>query len=135
MNLDKEICEKVASALRVIEDVDVILFNDNREERTDNMIVVGISDIEQVNFALPDYSMKMEVVIDTFILDDENAEKFNRIKEEAFDILCNYFNKERPLAELFGELPVVGFIFDGGEISMTEASNRLTMNFRVITSE
>ncbi|MBO7713591.1 MAG: hypothetical protein J6S85_26095 [Methanobrevibacter sp.] len=48
------------------QDVTVIPMRDYTEERKDNMIIVGISNVSNVNPTLPDYDYTVDILVDCF---------------------------------------------------------------------
>ena len=70
---EKEIIQKVIDLIGNIDDVTVISAFNYSEERTPNMVVVGIDKVEQMNVGLPDYRYFLSITIDSFIEDDPDG--------------------------------------------------------------
>jgi hypothetical protein len=85
---------------------------DNSETRGANAVSIGIGEVEQVNFALPDYKTKINIYISSHINEDKTGEIFKSILNEVKQKLDVYVLKEQPLSGLFEDVPVVGFWFD-----------------------
>lgn len=126
-----EIIESIVNALS-IENTKIIKTSDFTTERESNMVIVGIDKCQRVYPQLPDYEYQLSVVIDCWIADDENAAEFERIKAET----QAFFNEivETRNFEIFGEIPVVGFLENGIDESITAESNRAELNFLIYAS-
>lgn len=128
-----EIIDTIVDYLSM-EDVTTISNHDYTGERTDTMIVVSIQDVKQVNFGLPDYQYEMHVTLDSFITEDENAEKFTSTRNEINRRLNRYFLNQNQLSELFGNIPVVYFNFEDCSERFSETSNVCDWTITIITS-
>lgn len=131
---EKEIIQKVIDLIGNIDDVTVISAFNYSEERTPNMIVVGIDKVEQMNVGLPDYRYSLNVTIDSFIEDDPNGTLFHDILANVKMKIYRYINGEASLTEAFQEIPVVGWINSGTDISITNESNRAVLTSELIAS-
>ena len=131
---EKEIIQKVIDLIGNIEDVTVISASNYSEERTPNMVVVGIDKVEQMNVGLPDYRYSLNVTVDSFIEDDPDGEAFHDILANVKMKIYRYINGEASLTEAFQEIPVVGWINSGTDISITNESNRAILTSELIAS-
>lgn len=131
---EKEIIQKVIDLIGNIDDVTVISAFNYSEERTPNMVVVGIDKVEQMNVGLPDYRYSLNVTIDSFIEDDPDGKLFHDILANVKMKIYRYINGEAPLTEAFQEIPVVGWINSGTDISITNESNRAILTSELIAS-
>ena len=131
---EKEIIQKVIDLIGNIDDVTVISAFNYSEERTPNMIVVGIDKVEQMNVGLPDYRYSLNVTIDSFIEDDTDGMLFHDILANVKMKIYRYINGEASLTEAFQEIPVVGWIKSGTDISITSESNRAILTSELVAS-
>ena len=99
------------------------------------MIVIGITNTTQVNVGLPDYKYELEIVIDSWISDDNTGEEFNRISNEAKEVLLPYvIGKNRNYTDVFGNIPIVGILYNGSDFSITTESNRTVLRYSLFAS-
>lgn len=134
--MNKELSLKILKKIDSISDkVKMIYAADFTEDRQPYMVVVGITDKNQIYSTLPDYEYRMTIVIDTFIVDDDNGVIAQEILKAINKRINPYIYKEIELPELFEELPVVGFLFDGMSHTITAESNRYELNYLIYTSE
>ena len=131
---EKEIIQKVIDLIGNIDDVTVISAFNYSEERTPNMIVVGIDKVEQMNVGLPDYRYSLNITVDSFIEDDPDGTLFHDILANVKMKIYRYINGEASLTEAFQEIPVVGWINSGTDISITNESNRAILTSELIAS-
>ena len=131
---EKEIIQKVIDLIGKIDDVTVISALNFSEERTPNMVVVGIDKVEQMNVGLPDYRYSLNVTVDSFIEDDTDCALFHDILANVKMKIYRYINGEVSLTEAFQEIPVVGWINSGTDISITNESNRAILTSELIAS-
>ena len=131
---EKEIIQKVIDLIGNIDDVTVISAFNYYEERTPNMVVVGIDKVEQMNVGLPDYRYYLNIIVDSFIEDDPDGELFHDILANVKMKIYRYINGEAPLDEAFQEIPVVGWINSGADISITNESNRAVLTSELVAS-
>lgn len=129
------IIDKLLNAVNGIADATKISVTDFTEERDTNMIVIGVDNVEQVNFSLPDYKYTVAILVDTIIQDDTDCTLHKNTCKAVDDIFEPYTSHLRPLDVLFEEAPVVGMIFKGKKTSMTQSSYQATYTFEIITSE
>ena len=120
-------------------DYEVIKYNDNQESRGENEVSVCIDRTSQVNVGLPDYDYEMSIYISTHISDfDEDASLFEKTVEEVREVLDVYVMKDRPLSELFEEIPVVGFFFNNISFMVVDDTygkcNLAHLTYRIVTS-
>ena len=89
----KEIIKDLTLFLGNIEGARTISSSDFTDDRIPFMVVVGVESVTQVYPSLPDYELKLNILVDTFITDDEGGEKFNKIICRCFcNIFTNYGN-------------------------------------------
>lgn len=131
---EEKLIEKVVTALSGIEDTQTQSVMDFTEKRVDNMIIVGISNTEQLNVDLPDYAYSLQILINCGIPDDDDAEKFYEIISEVKRRLLPVELNQHLLPAFFGDLPIVAFFFQNASFSTAEHSNFCTLNYRVIGS-
>ena len=131
---EKEIIQKVIDLIGNIDDVTVISAFNYSEERTPNMVVVGVDKVEQMNVGLPDYRYYLNVTVDSFIEDDPDGTLFHDILANVKMKIYRYINGESSLTEAFQEIPVVGWINSGTDISITNESNRAVLTSELIAS-
>ena len=131
---EHEINQKVVNALASIEDATVIESTDFTEERQDNMVVVGVDNATQVNVGLPDYSYRLQIVVDTFIEGDNDGSKFERTYKEVKRRMDEYVLKEKTLDYMFEEIPVVALFFENLDVSIDDKSNRAVFEYTIIAS-
>lgn len=115
-------------------DLQIINARDFTEQRQQAVFVVGIEQITQMNFGLPDYSWSFNCILDVFIDNDRDGARFfdnsNMIK-----FLLNRLQIKEQLKNVFGDIPVVGYIPETITNTITDDSNRLQIKFSIITSE
>lgn len=131
---EKEIIQKVIDLIGNIDDVTVISAFNYSEERTPSMIVVGIDKVEQMNVGLPDYRYSLNITVDSFIEDDPDGTIFHDILANVKMKIYRYINGEASLTEAFQEIPVVGWINSGTDISITNESNRAILTSELVAS-
>lgn len=131
---ERSVIKKIIDVIGNIEDATIISNYDFTEERTANMIVVGIDQVEQLNINLPDYRYLVNITIDCFIEDDKDGSTFEFIVNTVKDKINNYINKNASLESAFQELPVVGWLNLNVENSITTESNRAVITSEVIAS-
>ena len=132
---EKEIISSLKNIFSSIENATTIASYEFQEERTENMIVIGITNTTQVNVGLPDYKYELEIVIDSWISDDNTGEEFNRITNEAKEVLLPYvIGKNRNYTDMFGNIPIVGILYNGSDFSITTESNRTVLRYSLFAS-
>lgn len=129
------IIERLLNAFDDVEDVMKIRSDDFQDERDVNMLVIGCNSVDQINFGLPDYRFNITILVDTLIDQDEEGELHKATCKAVEEVLEPYTSHLNSLADLFGDLPVVGLIFRGKKIASTEASFRTSYDVEIITSE
>lgn len=72
MRQERDLIQKFIEKLDAIteDDVTVIAAKQQLEKRTSNMVVVGVTNVSNVNPTLPDYDFTVQILIDCFIKDD-----------------------------------------------------------------
>lgn len=132
---EKEIISALKNIFSSIENTKTIASYEFQEERTENMIVIGITNTTQVNVGLPDYKYELEIVIDSWISDDNTGEEFNRISNEAKEVLSPYvIGKNSNYTDIFGNIPIVGILYNGSDFSITTESNRTVLRYSLFAS-
>lgn len=132
---EKEIISSLKNIFSSIENATTIASYEFQEERTENMIVIGITNTTQVNVGLPDYKYELEIVIDSWISDDNDGEEFNRISNEAKEVLSPYvIGKTNNYTDIFGNIPIVGILYNGSDFSITTESNRTVLRYSLFAS-
>lgn len=132
---EKEIISSLKNIFSSIENATTIASYEFQEERTENMIVIGITNTTQVNVGLPDYKYELEIVIDSWISDDNAGEEFNRITNEAKEVLSPYvIGKNNNYTDVFGNIPIVGILYNGSDFSITTESNRTVLRYSLFAS-
>lgn len=132
---EKEIISSLKNIFSSIENATTIASYEFQEERTENMIVIGITNTTQVNVGLPDYKYELEIVIDSWISDDNTGEEFNRITNEAKEVLLPYIiGKNSNYTDVFGNIPIVGILYNGSDFSITTESNRTVLRYSLFAS-
>lgn len=132
---EKEIISSLKNIFSSIENATTIASYEFQEERTENMIVIGITNTTQVNVGLPDYKYELEIVIDSWISDDNTGEEFNRISNEAKEVLLPYIiGKNSNYSDVFGNIPIVGILYNGSDFSITTESNRTVLRYSLFAS-
>ena len=132
---EKEIISALKNIFSSIENATTIASYEFQEERTENMIVIGITNTTQVNVGLPDYKYELEIVIDSWISDDNAGEEFNRISNEAKEVLLPYvIGKNSNYTDMFGDIPIVGILYNGSDFSITTESNRTVLRYSLFAS-
>ena len=136
MKKERELITKLVEKLNEVtgEDVRVIAAKEFSEEREDNMIVVGITNVTNVNPTLPDYDFTVKILIDSFIKEDEDGYKHDQIVETVQDYLNKFLNDQSRLAELFDDIPIVGMFLSDVSNSASEVSNQTFIYLQVIGS-
>ena len=133
---EEEIVKDVVDFLSSVDDATAVAATDFTEERDSNMIVVGITNTEQVNDGLPDYKYTLEILVDTFIESDIDGELFHKTRAAVRRMLDEYVMQlnKADFSQIFGEIPVVGLFFDGMTAAVLEKSNRTSMTYTVVAS-
>ena len=132
---EKEIISSLKNIFSSIENATTIASYEFQEERTENMIVIGITNTTQVNVGIPDYKYELEIVIDSWISDDNTGEEFNRISNEAKEVLLPYIiGKNSNYSDVFGNIPIVGLLYNGSDFSITTESNRTVLRYSLFAS-
>lgn len=136
MREERELIQKLVEKLDAItaDDVTVIASKEQSEERTQNMVVVGITSIDNVNPTLPDYDFSVRILVDSFIKGDEDGFKHDQIVEAVETYLETYLDDQKRLAELFDDIPCVGLFLRGISNSANEQSNQTFIELQCICS-
>ena len=132
---EKEIISSLKNIFSSIENATTIASYEFQEERTENMIVIGITNTTQVNVGLPDYKYELEIVIDSWISDDNTGEEFNRISNEAKEVLLPYIiGKNINYSDVFGNIPIAGILYNGSDFSITTERNSTVLRYSLFAS-
>lgn len=125
------------AALSGIQDVQVFDSQDFSTKRTSNIIIVGIDNIEQMNFGLPDYKYDVTISVDTFIDSDLSGETFKRTCNEVRNTLSGLTEEIHPNFDLFflNSHNVVGFLTGPSQFTLLDASHHATFKYQIITSD
>lgn len=129
-----QIEQKIINFIGEIEDVDIINASDFSDQRSAFMVVVGITTTQQIYPHLLDFKYSLSIVIDCRIEDDPNGNKLNEINNQIMDKFYPYILKQKELTQIFGQIPVVGFIFNSKEKSISDSSNRIELNIDLYSS-
>lgn len=125
--------QKIVNYFKENLNLQVLNSKEFEQEREAFIFLIGLEDIVQVNFGLKDYSLTFSGVLDCFIDEDKDGSLFNDYTLQINRLLFN-INKDN-FTDIFGELPVVGFLPDIASCTLTDDSNRYTVKFTIITSE
>lgn len=136
MKKEKEIVEKIVEKLDVVtaDYVGVIASKEYSEERNDQMVVVGVTNVVNVNPTLPDYDFTVQILVDSFIKGDEDGYKHDIVVEQVEDYLNTFLNDQSRLAELFDDIPIVGMFFTNQSSVSNDQSNQTYIILQVIGS-
>lgn len=139
LNKEQELINLFVDALDKATDqnVTVISARDYTDDRTDRMVVVGVSNTAPVhadNPMLPDYDYTVDILIDCFIDNDKEGYFFRQTTYQVLDKLDTYFKNQVLLPQLFNDFPVVGMFLIGISNSTTEESNQTRVSVQVIAS-
>lgn len=136
MREERELVQKIVDKLDAItaDDVRVITSKDQKEQRTSNMVVVGVTGVDNVNPTLPDYDFSVRILVDSFIEDDKDGYKHDQIVEAVETYLETYLDDQKRLAELFDDIPIVGMFLRGISNVSNEQSNQTFIELQVIGS-
>lgn len=136
MREERELVQKIVDKLDEVtaNDVKVVSSKEFDEQRDPNMVVVGVTNVDNVNPTLPDYDFSVQILIDSFIKDDKDGYKHDQIVEAIESYLETYFDEQSRLAEIFEEIPIVGMFLRGIRNSASEESHQTFIQLQVIGS-
>lgn len=136
MREERDLINKLVDKLNEVtaDDVTVIASKEQNEQRTSNMVVVGVTGIDNINPTLPDYDFSVRILIDSFIEDDKDGYKHDQIVEAVETYLETYLDDQKRLAELFDDIPIVGMFLRGISNVSTDESNQTFIELQVIGS-
>lgn len=106
---------------------------DYSEQRDPYMVVVGISNIQNVNPLLKDYKFDLRILVDFFVQDDPEAHFFKKTRDQIW----NYIQTKYLTSRLnFGEIEegIVGMFLDGKTTNTNTQSNQCYIDLNVIGS-
>ena len=98
------------------------------------MVVVGVTNVDNVNPTLPDYDFSVRILVDSFIEDDKDGYKHDQIVEAVETYLETYLDDQKRLVELFDDIPIVGMFLRGISNSANNESNQTFIELQVIGS-
>lgn len=136
MREERELIQKLVEKLDEItaDDVTVIASKEQNEQRDSNMVVVGVTGVDNVNPTLPDYDFSVRILVDSFIEDDKDGYKHDQIVEAVETYLETYLDDQKRLSELFDDIPIVGMFLRGISNSANNESNQTFIELQVIGS-
>lgn len=136
MREERELIQKFVDKLDLVtsDDVRVIAAKEFSQEREDNMVIVGISNVTNVNPTLPDYDFTVNILVDSYIKGDEDGYKHDQICQAVQDYLETYLNDQTKLSELFDDIPIVGMFLIGITNTDNDQSNQTVISLQVIGS-
>ena len=136
MRQERDLIQKFIEKLDAIteDDVTVIAAKQQLEKRTSNMVVVGVTNVSNVNPTLPDYDFTVQILIDCFIKDDRQGYKHDAIVETIDDYLEEFLNDQSRLGQLFQQIPIVGMFLLGKNNTANDDSNQTFIQLQVIGS-
>lgn len=136
MREERELIQKFVDKLDLVtsDDVRVIAAKEFSQERENNMVVVGITNVTNVNPTLPDYDFTVNILVDSFIKGDEDGYKHDQICQAVQDYLETYLNDQTKLSELFDDIPIVGMFLIGITNTDNDQSNQTVISLQVIGS-
>ena len=130
----RQIEDKICEILTGYSNAKIIKASDYSEQRQDNMIVVSIQNVQHVYPTLPDYRYEVKILIDSLIADDLQAVQFHKICQFVQQKMNQYVFKQKQLSEAFGQIPVVGILYNSSDISITGQSNQMNLNYDIFAS-
>ncbi len=130
----RQIEEKICQFLNEYSDAKVIRASDYSEQRQNNMIVISIQNTEHVYPTLPDYRYELKILVDSDIAEDLQAVEFKKICQFVQEKMNQYVFKQKQLSGLFGQIPVVGLLYNRSDFSMTGQSNQMNYSYDIFAS-
>lgn len=136
MRHEREIIQKLIDKIDAItnHDVRVIADEEYSQDRQDNMVVIGITEVSNVNPTLPDYEFTTRILIDTYIKEDVEGYIHDEIKQTVEDYLETFLNDQSKLSQLFDDIPIVGMFLSGINNSSNSQSNQTIISLQIIGS-
>lgn len=90
---------------------DVFRSCDFTESKSQMVVVVGVMDVQQINFRLPDYRVKLQVSVNVFVDEDESGLIFKELSDLTKQALEEYtLTNEEDFTLLFPNQGVVCFM-------------------------
>lgn len=133
MKYKKAILEKFSN---VAEELDTRLDVDVNEERISPFVLTVIEKSKIVlNPGLPDYRISYDVLLDCFILDDPNGEKFETFSNEIERICEEMSDRFIPINDRFDINDIVGCFYNGSQDGLTATSNQRKFSIDLIISK
>ena len=136
MRHEREIIQKLIDKIDAItnHDVRVIADEEYSQDRQDNMVVIGITEVSNVNPTLPDFEFTTRILIDTYIKEDVEGYIHDEIKQTVEDYLETFLNDQSKLSQLFDDIPIVGMFLSGINNSSNSQSNQTIISLQIIGS-
>ena len=120
----------------ISDELDVRLDVDVSEERTSPYVLTIIEKSRIViNPGLPDYRISYDILLDCFILDDKNGEKFETFSKEIERICEDLSDRFVPINNRFDINDIVGCFFNGSVDGLTPTSNQRKFSIDLIISK
>lgn len=136
MRKEREIIEKLIQKIDAITKSDVMVIADEEysQNRQDNMVVIGITEVTNVNPTLPDYEFTTRILIDTYIKEDKEGYFHDQTKQTIQSYLETFLNDQSRLSQLFDDIPIVGMFLSGINNSSNSQSNQTFITLQIIGS-
>lgn len=130
--------EHLIDDLKEFDQVDIITskqFTMQEDQNRPHIVVVGLTEKENVNPGLKDYKFKLCIAVNCFIADDLQADIFDDVVSIIERQMMKYVTKQVDLEGLFGTLPVVGLLHSNTQYSEDGKSHIANLVFDLWTSE
>lgn len=136
MREERDIIQKLVEKLDVITKKDVMVIADEEytQDRWDKMVVVGITEVTNVNPTLPDYEFTARILIDTYIKEDKEGFFHDQTKQMVQSYLETFLNDQSRLGQLFDDIPIVGMFLSGINNTSNSQSNQTFITLQIIGS-
>lgn len=137
MREQRELINKIITKLKTATsdlDVRIIASKEQEEKRADNMVVVGITNVTNVNPGLPDYDFSVNILIDSRITADREGHTHDAIVQTVEEYLQSYLTDQSRLSEMFQQIPIVGMFLNNKINTANDESNQTVINLQLIGS-
>ena len=137
MREQRELINKIITKLKTATsdlDVRIIASKEQEEKRADNMVVVGITNVTNVNPGLPDYDFSVNILIDSRITADREGHTHDSIVQTVEEYLQSYLTDQSRLSEMFQQIPIVGMFLNNKINTANDESNQTVINLQLIGS-
>ena len=139
MRKERELIQKIIDKLdaNTPEDVRVIAEKEQFDERANNMIAVGITNVSPFHSEapeVPDYNFTVRILIDSFIKEDREGYNHDQIVETVEEYLETYLNDQTRLSEIFDDIPIVAMFMANEDNSSNEQSNQTMITLQIVGS-